>query len=366
MKNTILIFFILLIATKINAQVIQSIDAIKGSINDAEKLTRAYVTPLERGFGSIGSNGWVNFSNSTKNKLFTFDVGVQFTMAITPEIDRTYDVNDLNLEELKASDPNQTVAQTVSGSSESIWLETKDTYRTPAAGWPPYKESPVYKFKTAEGTGYPLSALPMLTLGVKTFGTQLTLRGLPQITLSDVNSKIYSYGAGIQLNAFEFLNKFFSNLKKPLGIEVSILAAYQETRVDYNPDVKPDTAQIGISLGDNGPYDNQDFMLKTKSIPIQAVFSKQWKVFTFYGGLGYNFTSSEVALTGNYPVYSNDPSNSFQVIVDDITDPFAYSQTHDEFRVDLGMVFQYGIIKMRTNYTFAKYDVFNLSIDLSF
>ena len=366
MKTKLVFIFLITFFLGTKAQVIQSIDAVKGSIGDAEKLTRAYVTPLERGFGSIGGNGWVNFKNNDKNKTFTFDIGVEFMMGITPEEDRTYDVNNLGLEEIKPSDPNQTIAQTVSGSSETIWLETKDTYRTPAAGWPPYKDSPLYKFKTPEGSGYPLTALPLLSAGVNAYGMQLTARILPKLTLSDVSADISSFGAGFQINAFEFIHTFFRKIDKPFGLELSVLAAYQQTELNYYPAIYPDTAQYGISLSNNGTYDNQDFKILTRSIPIQVIASKQWKVFTFYTGLGYNITSSEVSLTGNYPVYANDPSNTAQIIVEDITDPFAYTQTHNEMRFDLGLIFQYGIIKMRTNYTFGKYDVANLSIDISF
>jgi hypothetical protein len=366
MKKYLIAIFVIISGLNLKAQVIQSIDAVKGSISDAEKLTRAYVTPLERGFGSLGSNGWINFNNSGKNKTFTFDIGVEFMLGITPEVDRTYDINELELTELKASNPNETIAQTVSGDVESIWLETKDTYKTPTSSFPFTKDSPVYKFQTAEGSGYPLTALPLLTGGVSAYGAHISARWLPKITLSDVKANFTSYGGGIQINTFEFLHTFFNFIEKPLGIEISFLSAYQITELNYNPMIVPDTAQIGISLEDNGPYDNQNFMIKTYSMPMQVVASKKWKVFTFYGGFGYNLTSSEVALTGNFPVYASDPSNTMQVIVEDIENPFAYTQEHNEFRFDLGLVFQYGIIKMRTNYTFAKYDVVNLSVDLSF
>ena len=88
--------------------------------------------------------------------------------------------------------------------------------------------------------------------------------------------------------------------------------------------------------------------------------------FNFYAGVGYNITSSKVALKGNYPLYYADTYNTAKILVEDITDPFKYNQNYNEFRVDMAVSFQLTVFKLEASYTFANYKAFSFGVGINF
>ena len=364
MKTTLGLLLVILFSNIINAQVLSSNETVQNTVNDAKLLTKAYLTPLERGFGSAGSNGFISFSNS-KNKI-SFNFSINFVGAITPKDERTYDVNELGLQEIKASDPNNSIAQTFSGDASTIQLETVETYKTVEDdddlwGQPSIVEKPVATFNSTEGIGIPLVALPYINAGVYGFGTHVNFRILPKLHLADNVADIFSIGGNIQHNLKQFI--------KPLQnfpVEFSVLLGFQKTYLNYYLDITPDESRYEIKLQENGPYDNQVLEISTTSMPIQAIVSKNYKNFDAYLGFGYNITSSSISLKGRYPIYYTDPSNTMQILVEDIVDPFKYDQTHNEFRFDIGLQYQIKIFKVFSNFTFAKYNAFNFGVGINY
>ncbi len=363
MRTILLLALIIFFTNIINAQILSSTNTVKASINDAKLLTKAYLTPFERGVSSAGANGFVNFTKT--DKKISFNIGVNFVGAITPLNERTYDVNSLGLEEVKASDPNNSIAQTFSGDETSIQLETTETYKALESGGfleqPTLVDKPIATFTSPEGTGLHFVALPMITAGIYTFGTHINFRILPKLHLADNQADVFSFGGNIQHNLKQFIKPL-----KDFPVEFSFLVGFQQTYFNYFLDVKPDETRYEIKLQDNGPYDNQVLKISTTSIPLQFIISKNYKGFDTYVSLGYNITNSNVALVGRYPVYKADPTNTMQILVEDFVDPFAYRQTHNEFRFDVGMQYQIWVVKIYANYTFAKYNAFNFGLGINF
>ncbi|MGQ9799926.1 MAG: DUF6588 family protein, partial [Ignavibacterium sp.] len=110
-KELFLIFFLAILHTA-NSQVISSTEIIKSGVNDANKILNAYLKPLEKELCSASGSGFINEIN-TDNKP-KFSINIIMIGSISPKKDRTYDVNNLNLENIKPSDENKTVAQTFS------------------------------------------------------------------------------------------------------------------------------------------------------------------------------------------------------------------------------------------------------------
>jgi len=364
MRLNILIIAGLIMSNIISAQILSSTKTVKGSVNDGMLLTKAYLTPFERGIGSAGSNGFVSFSKS--EKTISFNVCVNFVGAITPINERTYNVNTLGLQEIKASDPNNSIAQTISGNESSIQLETVETYRAienEGNFWnpPTYVEKPIASFDSPEGSGSSYIALPFINAGIYTFGTHINFRILPKLQIADNKADVFSVGGNIQHN----LKQFISPLKD-FSVDFNFLIGFQKTYFNYYLDVKPDETRFEIKMQDNGPYDNQVLKINTTSIPFQFIVSKDYKGFNVYGSIGYNITNSNVSLIGKYPIYYSDPTNTMQILVEDIVDPFSYSQSHNEIRFDVGLQYQISIAKIIASYTFAKYNAFNLGLGINF
>ena len=364
MKTTTLLLILISLSNIITAQILSSTKTVKGGIHDGELLTKAYLTPFERGVSSAGSNGFVSFSNNEKKISFNF--GINIIGATTPVPERTYNVNTLGLQEIEASDPNNNIAQTISGNESTIQLQTTETYKAidyngGFFGTPTYVEKPIATFNSPKGSGSPNIKLPMITAGIYSLGTHLNLRILPKLHIADNKADIFSFGMNIQHN----LKQFISPLKN-LPVDFSFLVGFQKTYFNYYLDVKPDESRYEIKLQDNGPYDNQVLKINTTSIPLQFIVSKSYLGFNAYIGLGYNITNSNVSLIGKYPIYTTDPTNTMQILVEDIVDPFEYNQTHNELRFDIGLQYQIKIVKIFTNYTFAKYNAFNFGLGINF
>lgn len=361
-------YFILLISVTIinvaNAQIISSSNAVKGSINDAMKLTEAYLNPFEKSIGSIGSNGFVSFTKNSKK--ISYNIGANISSTFTPKADRTYNVNTLGLQEIKASDPNNSIAQSFSGNETSIKLETTQTYTTIENsggiwGVPSYVEKPISTFNSPKGSGSSYLTLPLLYAGIHGYGTSINFRILPKFKVADNNGDIFSYGASIQHN----LKQFITVLEK-LPVDISILAGFQITNFNYYLDVKPDESRFAIKLQDNGPYTNQVLEINTFSVPLQLIISKSIKAFNIYSSLGYNIIRSDVALIGNFPLYYTDPTNTAQILVEDISNPFSYSHNNNQFRLDFGLQYQISIVKINANYSFANYNAFSFGLGINF
>jgi len=329
-----------------------------GSVSDSKKYTMAYLAPLERGMADASANGLINFTNSGKQVRFNF--GINFSSAITPSSQRSFDINDLGLEEFKASDPNKTIAQTISGSDETIDIETKTTYYKPHVGIPIYEEVPLAKFESPAGIGVPLMPLPILSFGIYTFGTHLNFNLLPNLhTTKEVD--YVSYGVSLQHNLEASVPAM-----KEWTVKFAVSAAYQYTNLKYHLDIQPDETKIGLELtADNGPYDNQLMDVDITSIPLQLIAYRDFSSLTLYGSVGYNITTSAVALKGNYPMYIADPAHILKVGVKDIVDPYSYDRSYNHFRFDLGLNYQIGFMKFKASYTLSEYQVFHIGLGVS-
>ena len=358
MKNLSVIIFTLISIGYSYSQVLTSTDFVQASISDGEKLTKAYLTPLEHVMAFANSDGNINFT--TSDKKFSFNFGLSVSTVSTFGKDKTFNVNTLGLEKVEPSDPNNTIAQTFFGEGTSIGLQTKDTYKSPTLPFG-YTEEPIAVFQTAEGSGIGLLPLPVLSASVYAYGTHLAVSGLAKINIPETNGDIYSIGFSLQHNLGEFIQPITN-----LPFQISILSGYQKTNLNYFLDIKPDETRTELSLQDNGPYDNQVLTINTFAIPIEVIISKKISDFNFYGFMGYSFQKSSVALKGNYPIYLADPTDSFKVLVEDITDPFSYNQDFNSFRGGLGATYQYHFIKIKTNATFSNYFLFNLGFEVNF
>ena len=354
--RTLFTIFALLLIIQAKAQFSDVI--LGGSTHDAKKYTQSYLLPLEQGMAASASNGVINFTKS-KRKI-SFNIGFHLSAALTPSSDRSFDINSLNLEEFIASDPNNTIAQSISGSSQSISIETKETYYKPTIGIPPYKEVPVAQFDSPEGIGVPLSPVPEISAGIYGFGTHLNITFLPSFSYSK-ETTLYSYGFSLQHN----LETYIKPMQK-WPVKLALAGSYQYTLMEYHLDIQPDNTKIGIEIGaHNGPYDNQKMSVKLYSIPVQLIAYHDFNNLILYAGAGYNITRSEVALSGNYPIYVADPTDQLKVIVEDVTDPFEYDRSFNHIRIDLGINYIVGFMKFKASYSYSNYQVFNIGLGVN-
>ncbi len=359
-RASILTLGFLLLIFSGSSQILQSTAFVKGSIDDGEKIIKAYLSPFERSLAVIGGNGFTGFPNKNKKKNH-IKIGIEFGSTITPKTERTYNPDDLNLTEFEVSNSGDKTAQTFSGNSNSIQIETKSSYKIITSSFPFYKDKALFTLNTPEGSGSPLLTLPFLTAFYNNEGLAFKLRLMPPIKIPKVDASIFSIGTGGQTR---LSNKI--KVLKSIPVHIDFGLALQYTLLTLDPGLQPEDTRTEISLqADNGPYNNQAFFVHSLSLPIGLVFSREFNHFLLFGGLGYQVAYSKVELTGNIPVYLADPTNTARIIIEDFKDPISYTQKHHSPRIELGVKYLYKSFDIIATYTYSKHNSFNLGLGMT-
>jgi len=362
MRVNFVIWFGLLAAGTIEAQVNTSANFIKGGENDAKKIISAYLLPVERALCFNGANNNMLIFKQNDKVDFRFGVGLDITASFVNANDFTYDVSKLNLEEFEPANPQQTMAQTMAGNENTIVLQTKNKYRIPSTSYPFYSEKPILTLNSPKGKNRTNIPFPLLHLFAEKKSNLIDVKILPAFKIENSTLGLFNVGINIQHNVETSL-EFLSNL----WFNIYISAGYNYNQITYYLDIKPDETALTFSpQSDNGPYDNQEFQIHSKSIPLKLSMVKQVDNFSFSLGCAYNATSSEVKMAGNYPVYTADPANLFQIIATDITDPFQYTRTFNKFSVEAGVIYQAKHFLTGLKYTHSYYKNIDLSLGYMF
>ncbi len=349
-----ILFFFILLAVALNGFG-QSLDIVsiflRGGINDANKMTDAYISPLGTALGTANNSSWnFNYINDKKSHLW---IDLKYNYTFVPSSAREFDIYDLNLEEITPSDSEKHIAQTIFGEKTSIQLETKEHIINPL---PPFDQKPLATFNSAEGIGMRGLNLPYLNIGTSYRGLILIFRGLPPLPISDSQGSIGLWGIGAGLT--------FNDLLKPLNdfpVTFRLVAAYSSTIVNVKQDLQPDEAFISIS---GGPYNNQNFRLKTSDFTAGLFVMKSFKVITTSVGLGYNSIHSTSKLTGTYPIYVKDPASLIGFSVADIEDPISISNNDNYFKAEFNVAARFNFFLINVNYSIGRYD--NLTAGIGF
>ncbi len=359
-----LLFFAITIAH--SQYLVNSGDLIQGGVEDGVKLISAYILPMNRAM-MVGMNNTAFTRITYKDDNRHFNFSVRTSLVAIPEADRTFDVNNLNLQNMHPEDPNKTIAQTVFGDSLSqiTLVSNKTTYDTTYNPYPTIEKKPLFKIKTLDGSGYHAMPLPYMNAAYRFKYTNFSLGFIPWITVpkSDVRLVLYS------LSVHQNLAWFIKGLQdKPLAI--TLLGGYYHFYAHTDLDVQPnDNVSFNASLNNeaHGPYDNQEIKINYNSMFLSAAVSYTLKSFTFYGLAGYNTGTSHIQVLGNYPVYVADKTGAASITLEDITDPMDETDTYSRIKYTAGFQFDFlGMFYAQANYTFANYGGLGAAIGFRF
>lgn len=247
---------------------------IQGSTADANILVKGYITPAFNILGNGLNQAWYNTAKS--HKLLGFDLTITASGIFIPSSDLVYRVDDSQLTSVK-------IAPYTKGQSQSIDAPTvfgsdvAPQYQ-PIDGNGDPKGSPV---TGAGGTNITKDIsfvpIPMVQLGIGLpKGTDLKVRFFPSTKIGD-NGNVSLLGLGVMHDVKQYIPGV-----KSLPFDLSVLLAFTnlKVRVDYDPTNYPDR--------------KGDF--STTATTFQGLISKKFSVLTVYGGLGYNFVSSDLTV----------------------------------------------------------------------
>jgi hypothetical protein len=305
---------------------------IKAGPADAETLTRAYLEPYPTGIGGALNTGW--FQSASTHKLFGFDLQIRGGLAIVPTSDRAFNVENLNLEKVELAIGEPSISPTGAGTdSKGPLIRLQD--ETGAFEW----------FNLPQGSGFNYIPAPLIQGSVGLIkNTDLTVRFIPEIQMGDYID-FNMRGIGIKHSISQWLPETMQ-----IPVEISVFAGINHVDITGHFDMDPPQPDPTTN------YDNQRVYIDFNTFAAKILVGKDFNFISLYGAIGYESSTMDLAVTGNYPVPTRGPNG--EVITEPLTDPFAYSQNgKNKYSATGGVSFKLSLIRIFGEFTLAKYPV---------
>ncbi len=320
MKHILSVFLVLLVFTTAYSQ--SDIDnLIKGSAKDANYLVQGYAAPALNVLGFGLNQGWYN--TAAPHKLFGFDLTVTASGISVPTSDLTYRVQNTQLTSIDVITPVPTNGgadvPTIFGANTKPQYQSRTTAEI-------IDGAPGTDLKSSTPGGMVPVAMVQLGLGLPK-GTDLKIRFFPSTKVGS-NGSVSMIGFGIMHD----IKQHIPGIKK-LPFDLSAFVGY---------------TSLKFEAGLNDLKSDQKATLETTAITVQGLISKKISVLTLYGGLGYNFNSSSMAVKGTF-----DLDNAG---VAKVTNPVDFSVSQSGPRITAGLRLKLLIFTFHGDYTLQKYD----------
>lgn len=319
---------------------------------DAELLLDAYLSPWINAFGGSLTGGWYN--TAKPHELGGFDVTLTFNTAFVPSQFKTYDVDALGLGSLVRAPGTDPLSPTVAGSKDNgpLMYYNIDEFQQPA-------------FELAPGTEFAYLPSPMLQVGVGLwFGTEIMGRFFPKIAYKDVNFGMW--GIGLKHD----IKQWIPGLEKVPVLNISLMGGYTKMNTGVGLEVTPD--QIGLDdFIDVDPevWEGQKMAMTTSSFTANLLISADLPVVTFYGGLGFASTKTNLKLEGYYPMITTVESGI--PTVEPVENPIDIKANNKDGgitkpRLNAGIRFKFGVFTLHFDYTRATFNIATVGMGISF
>ncbi len=359
MKKTALFlcFFMLSISSFTQVNIASSL--IKGGVEDAGKILKEYLKPLEKGLNY--GNTMPQYKDYLAESKFVIGAGVSVAPVFINTNDYQYDIAKLNLKYFEASDPKQTNAQTIAGSNNTIGIQTKEKYNAPTTTFPYYTQKPIIQTQTPQGEN--LTILPAARavgyIGFK--GIYLSVNALPKLKDEDKKYEIFSEGLDVTVN----INKLFF-AEKENSFNYTIDYSYGYSEINYFLSVKPDENNYTFSGSNTVSYDNQKLQIQTNTSSYGAGVLYLKNKFTANLGYRYLIFDNETAVLGNYPIYSTDPSNNANIVVTNLKDPISYDRKLTSNAAIAQASYQFKYFYINSIFMFSEYYAAGIGLGIKF
>ncbi len=305
------------------------------SMDDGEKLVKAYVSPFMKSV-SLGLNqGWYN--TAAPHKVAGVDLTITVNAMTIPKSDLFYDVTKLNLEvlDLDGNSPDYPFAPTVFGPDRSPIF----SYTDENTGLTETQAGPggVDLEKEVGNNWVPL---PMAHLGFGLpKGTDIKLRFTPTIDAGD-DATLKLFGIGVMHDIKQWIPGI-----KLLPFDLSGFVGYTKFKMEtyFDPEANPD----------------QRGLFEMNATTIQGLISKKFSILTLYGGLGYNIANSTLAMKGTYDINEDGDISPTEV------DPIDMKFSASGFRTTAGMRLKLAVITLHADYTIQKYKCLTVGFGIS-
>ena len=365
---------------------------ISGGLEDANTLLNAYAAPLGKSTGANMNAGWIN--TAAPLKPGRFELKLVGNVAYVPKSERSYSLDKLGL----GTPTTRTVAgqevteqwqyqftqvPTVFGSAEnSETIRKVVTYQNPNSST--QEVATLAEIELPDGAGLfinPLAPAMQLSVGVP-MGTEVMIRFLPA---TDVNSNEVAlnydglWGLGVKHNVKQWIPGL-----RNLPFSLAMAFGYSTSKASLELPTLLPTAPIGEAFADSslantgyqGPsvddadYSGQGADFRVHAWNVNVLISKELPLLSFYGGLRYARSSTEVNLTGTYgfasvPYYNTeqtfDPNNRKLTLIN-VEDPIQIKTSHGQASLVGGFRFKLGFLALSGEAALSRFPTASVGI----
>jgi hypothetical protein len=339
----------------------QMSEFLRAGTSDGSKVLGAYASPLLKSFGVYSNAGW--FNTAKVHGLGGFSLNIYSNVALAPSEDKTFDVSTLGLSSNTKVINGQNISQTIFGDNTSKNNPQIGMYsRYPGAT----QDSMLTSFKLPEGLGFSFLPLPAAQFSVGVgLGTEVSVRYLP--TLKSSGFELGMIGFGVKHDVKQWIPGI-----KLLPFDLSVMGGYTKfDAIAKLAEVKGDAPSSTIDNPNPNKTYSQTAEFASTAYTFNVLISKKLAFFTPYLGLGYQGSTTELAMKGEYPVteintnYNPSDPTSKPKVVRELKDPVKVEGKLDGFRATAGFRLKFTLFTLHADYTYANYSVASLGIGLN-
>jgi hypothetical protein len=321
--------------------------------NDAKQLLQPYIAPAANAFGAALGSGWYNTADV--HKLGGFDITFTINAAMIPSKYESFVIDEGELTSLRLNDPAQSTSPTIAGSGEN---GPQIDYNIPGFTGK--------AFDMPSGLNTRFVPAPMIQAGVGLIkGTEVIGRFMPNIKMS--GNEIGYWGLGGKHD----IKQWIPGLKKAPVLQLAIMYGYTKLHTNVVMNVRPDDINAGGLPGaDASDWDNQQMVMRTRCHTGSLIIGAKLPVVSFYGGLGFISTKTNLKFEGDYPYVGLDVDD-VTVIVQPITDPIDMEIKNKDGkvtkpRINAGIRLKMAVVTLHFDYSWANYSVMSAGLGFSF
>ncbi len=345
MKKLIAVFLFVLAFQNSRAQ----FENIFTAIDDANTYLSHYTEPVFKGFLYSTSSGW--FTSAKPLKPFHFQLSIMGAGAIVPDEETYFNFNPAEYQYITISSGSQTLPTVLGGESNTILhidvpLDNNDHLVTDveALDGVDLKSEYDLPFNVVPSPNFQLSmGLPL--------GTAVSLRYLPKIENNGVT--INQVGIGVQHSISQYIHPSdaVSGTNNKRHFNLAVAGAYNHITIDYDDD----------------PTDNYYLTTGLNTVTVEALASLDYRLISFYAGVGFVQGDGNVDLKGNVDVsYDVYDENGVYKGTENISikDPLKLRYDVSGMKTKMGIQLNLFVLKIFADYTIQKYPVVNMGLGI--
>jgi hypothetical protein len=349
----------ILITSSISFSQLKSIngDFFKGGVDDGIIFLKSYITPFANSFGAGFNGGWYN--TAKPHKLGGFDVTLSVNVGLIPSSARTVDLNKLGFTTLKlVNTTGSSISPTIAGSN-SVGPELHAM-----AG-----SVELARFTAPAGLNLTYMPVPIVQAGIGLpLGTEVKIRYFPKLNIKDYQLGIW--GVGLVHSLTQYLPGH-----DLMPFDVSLFGGYSKLTSSVPINVQPGLGDPSTYVISYANYNvSTSFVGQSISADVTAwnaslIGSVKLSVVTFYGGLGYSKTKTDIKFDGNFPTPVAGTIADPRPVYNDggvkkIT-PISI-ENFSGLRANIGFRLKLAILTIHADFTRSQYNVASVGLGMSF